>query len=313
MVQMLCIGAVSTLGAQLSAQQIGSLPALGPVDISNLVVDGAGSGVDCSTGLLAGIAYLSACGSLDNVEVRNQTPGGCGFGILLGGSPYVAVSTVNIRNSRIHEFDNTGILAASGGATTFLVNLTSNLVESASTSVQAGVEYETTDGLAARNIIVVDGQVGLLLDNFFGGMTATENTIFGSNVGILSGSSLPLSPTIITHNNLLNNGTGIFISGVEGSPDVESNIIVQSSTAGIDLDCSAQTTAAHNRIFGAPVGIANISSGDILTGNTFFNVTTATSACPDTSIAREERLAAFWLRSRRVADYLGIGPVAPKK
>jgi len=273
-------GILSSFGQaeQLSVQGT-DFPTSGPVDIRNLVVDGIGSGFDCSTGTLVGIAYQFADGTVDNVEVRNQNPGGCGFGIVLTGDPFL-VNTVNVRNSSIHDFDNTGVLATSGGETGFLVNLTSNWIQSSSTSVQAGVDYDFTDGLAARNTIIVAGNFGLLLDNFFAGMTVHENLIIGPNTGIYSGGSLPFSPTVITGNTLFNNGTGIFISETSGNDVVKSNTIFHSRTAAIDLDCSEKTTAEKNVIFGAPVGIANITSGDTVTENVIYSVLTATTACP---------------------------------
>jgi Right handed beta helix region len=249
----------------------------GPVDISNLVVDGTGSGFNCSAGTLVGIGYEFADGTLDNVETRNQSPGGCGFGIVLTGG-FFLVNSVSIRNSSVHDFDNAGILATSGGETGFLVNTTFNWVWSLSTSVQAGIDYEFADGLTSHNTITTDGAAGLLLDNFFAGMTAKDNTITGANVGILSGTSL--GSTTITGNSLFNNGTGILVSGLAGSPIVNANTIVQSRTAAVDVNCSEETTVEHNIIFGAPVGIANVSSGDTVTPNVFYVVPTKTTACP---------------------------------
>jgi hypothetical protein len=261
---------------QLSVQGTDS-PAFGPVNISNLVVDGAGSGIDCSTGSLVGIDYQYSSGTLDNVEVRNQNPGGCGSGIMIIGSPFVETNTVTIRNSSIHEFDDTGVLAISGGGTGFQVNLISSLVESANNSVQAGVDYEFTYGTVARNTISAAGQFGMLLENFFGSMTISDNTIIGSNVGIFSGSGE--GANAITHNNLSNNSTGILVSGLQGSPVVKSNTIVDSSTAAIDVDCSQKTTAEKNIIFGSPIGIANVSSGDTVGRNALYSVAVATTPC----------------------------------
>jgi hypothetical protein len=274
-------GLVGKNPAQLSAQQqTGDLGQWGPVNLSNIVVDGVSSGFDCSNGTLIGIEYVFASGSLDNVEVRNQNPGGCGFGMQLVGAPY-GVATVNVRHSYIHDFDNTGIFAVSGGASGFFVNLTSNLVASVSASVQAGVEYGLTDGVTEQNTIVVSGPVGLFLSNFFTGMKAKENTISGSNVGILSAGNEG-GPTIIAQNSLFNNGTGIAFIGAGGGAVVNSNFIVQSSVAAIDLGvCSGQdVTAENNIIFSASVGIANIASGDTIERNTFFSVPTLTTTCP---------------------------------
>ena len=265
--------------AQLLVQATDAFTEFGPVDISNVIVDGAGSGFNCLNGDFTGIEYMYASGTLSQVEVRNQKPGGCGFGIVVYGSPWV-VDTVNIQKSNIHNFDDTGIVASSSGATGFLVNITYNSIASTSASVLAGVDYEFTDGLAAHNNIVLAGGIGLHLNNFYGGMTANKNAILGANIGILSNTSEG-SPTIITYNNLFNNGIGIFIGALNGSNVVNSNAIFNSSTAAIQLDCSSQTTSAkQNTIYGAPVGIANVNSGDTITQNVFHSVSTTTTWCP---------------------------------
>jgi Periplasmic copper-binding protein (NosD) len=269
-------GLVGSFPAQLSAQQPEPLGAFGPVNISNLVVDGAGSGVDCSTGgLLFGIEYVFASGSLDNVEVRNQNPGGCGYGISVNGDAFTP-NTVNLRNSRIHNFDNTGFLAGSNGGTGFLVNLASNWIAATSPSVQAGVYYGFAQGLVTRNIIEVGGQTGLVLDAFFGGVTASENTVSGSTVGIFT----YCCGATVTHNGLFNNGTGISLYNSSAGSVINSNLIVHSAAAAIDVACAEGDTVEKNAIFNAPIGIANISSGDTVTGNVFHSVPTKTTTCP---------------------------------
>jgi hypothetical protein len=273
-------GLVGNNPAQLSAQQpdpIEEFEEFGPVNISNLIVDGTGSGFDCSTGELTGIEYVLASGTLENVEVRNQNPGGCGYGIQLFGSD-LDVLTVNVRNSRVHNFDNTGINVEDGGGSNFEVTLSSNWVASTSGSVQAGVAYVLSQGLITRNLIVVGGQYGLSLFNFFCCMTVTENTVTGSNIGINLGANDLSETSTVTNNILYKNGKGIFTLG--GTHIIESNAIAQSSIAAIDLNCSSRNTAEDNVIFGAPVGIANATSGDTVAPNTFFGVLTSTTACP---------------------------------
>jgi Periplasmic copper-binding protein (NosD) len=271
-------GLVGSYPAQVLAEQTG-FDEFGPVNLSHLVVDGAGSGVDCSIGLLFGIEYVFASGTIDNVEVRNQNPGGCGEGISLNGDAFTP-NTVNLSNSRIHNFDNTGVSADSSGGTGFVVNLTSNWISATSPSVQAGVLYNLAQGVATRNLIQVGGQNGLVLDNFFCCMNASENTIIGSNVGIYMGGSYTFATTTVTHNSLLSNGTGVFIYQAQGIDIVSSNAIVQSAAAGIDVDCSPQTTVKNNSIFKAPVGIADVISGDTVSGNLYYGVTTKTTTCP---------------------------------
>ncbi len=264
-------GLTGSFPAQLSVQQPGSYGDFGPVNVANMVVDG--SGFDASTGgELSGIEFAFASGSLDSVEVRNQT-----FGITAYGGDF-SLNRLNIKNSSIHDFAGIGITTGSNGGSGFLLNLTSNWITSASPGA-VGVIYDFAQGLAARNTITVLGQ-GLVLENYFCCMTARDNTITGSTVGIYSGGSLSFVTTTISGNSLFNNGTGIFVYGSAGINMIKLNTIVQSSTAAIDVDCSLETTAQRNTISGAPIGIANVDSGDTVTPNVTYSVPAATSACP---------------------------------
>lgn len=206
------------------------------------------------------------------MEVRNQSPGGCGYGIIAGGLGDNL--EVNIRNSRIHNFDYIGVSAEAVYAE-FTLNLTSNWIASASTTVQAGVSYGfSSEGRVTYNTIEVR-QIGLDAAPYVGSVIiVADNLVIGSNVGMFLG----CCGTTVTRNNLFNNGTGIVLYD-EGNV-IKSNAIVQSSTAAIDADCSSPNAVENNIIFGAPIGIANIASGDTVKGNTFYSVTTLTTTCP---------------------------------
>jgi hypothetical protein len=237
---------------------------LASVDLSNLVVtgnSGTGSGA---------INYSFASGSIENVDVSGE--------IDLGGG--VANSdSVNVKNSSIHDFSGIGISATSSGASSFYVNITSSSITSNNPNAQAGVFYFFADGAITHNTIVLVGGTGLQLENLFGSVAAKGNSIAGANVGILSGQSE--GQNVLENNSLFNNGTGIYVS-VFGRAAVKSNSIVQSSIAAIDLDCALSTSddiAKNNTIVGAPVGIANVGSGDAIAGNIFYNVPTATTLC----------------------------------
>ncbi|MGA9529618.1 MAG: NosD domain-containing protein [Terriglobales bacterium] len=271
------ISASNGNAAQVLVQGTDSFSGFGPVIIRNLVIDGDGSGFDCSTGyFLSGVNYVNSSGSLNRLEVRNQNPGGCGVGVFLEGSP-LAVDTVNVLNCNIHDFDNTGVYAGSPGSVGFFVNLSSNFVVSDSPAVQAGVHYAFTDGAAKNNtIVVVSGQFGLQLENFYGHVSARYNTVSGGQVGILSSSSYG---NFIIANNLSNNGTGILVGSFSGNDMVGWNTVSTSATAAIDLGCAPYTVAQSNTVYGAPIGVANVGSGDKVMQNTFFGVSTATTSC----------------------------------
>jgi len=269
-------------GAQILAQgNQFNFTALGPVNISNLIVDGTGSGVNCASGTLTGIEYSAASGTIENVQVRNQNPGGCGSGILLGGGE--AGIAVNILNSSVDNFDSIGIQAdalIAGGE----VNLTSNSIGSTSASVQAGAYLFGTQSIIARNTIVLSAGSGLELED--GPMTAKNNTIVGTNTGIVVGGTPSGDiPIVVTHNSLYGNAIGIGVNPFAENVTVGSNAISQSTTAAIQLECggygtAVTTTVEHNEIFAAPIGIANIDSLDKVAANTFYSVPTATTTCP---------------------------------
>lgn len=127
------------------------------------------------------------------------------------------------------------------------------------------------------NTIDVSGQYGMYLYNFYCCLTAKQNTVVGSIVGIYLGGGLPDGSMLVTHNSLLNNGTGIFIYG-DGDHLLENNLIVQSSAAAIDANCS-NATVEHNTISGSPVGVANVALDSTVKKNTVYNVTNPTTAC----------------------------------
>jgi parallel beta-helix repeat protein len=241
-------GGVGTTQISVMVSPVGS----GPVDISDLVVDGTGSRG-------TGIFYMGGDGTLENMEVR-----ACGTCIDL---PFVYGGEINIRKSNIHDFDDIGIYG--GDATAGLtLNIISTQVTSTSSTVQVGILYGNS-------------AAGLALENYYCCMTARENTVIGSNIGIYLGGSLGFSPTTVTGNILFNNGTGIFVYVSSHNDILRSNTIAQSTVAAIDANCSSDTTAENNYISSVPVGVANVGGGDTVKRNALYNVTTTTTPCTD--------------------------------
>jgi len=130
-----------------------------------------------------GNPILRASGTIENVQVRNQNPGGCGSGIFLGGADFGG-ATLNVLNSSIDNFDSTGVVADAenaGGA----LNLTSNSIASTSASVQAGVSLFGTTSIIAQNTIAVSAGFGREFED--SPTTAKDNTIVGAATGIVVG------------------------------------------------------------------------------------------------------------------------------
>ncbi len=265
--------------------------ASGPVDVSNIIVDGTGVQFTCPSqggspenglGVLAedlviGIEYLYTSGSLIHVTAQNQSPGGCGVGIAIVGSPD-DVNTVNIQQSSILKFDDVGIAALYDDFFIgFVANLGTNTIISSNTGAFAGVYSEGPEGQFRHNVVNVAGQYGLYLENFYGGLAARENTVVGAGVGIRSGAD-ESSATDIVENNIIESGVGIQVIAPGTGATIESNIVTLSTNTAIDTNCSELAIARNNVIFGAPVGVANIASGNV-GRNTFLDVTTATTEC----------------------------------
>src|SRR2546422_9895547 len=76
---------------------------VGPVNISNIVVDGTGNGVTTCHPVILGMFYENSAGTVNHVAIRNQIGNGCGEGFLAeGGSP---VPSVTFENSSVHNVD----------------------------------------------------------------------------------------------------------------------------------------------------------------------------------------------------------------
>ena len=248
-------GLTSVAGTRTAIVQDITVQGTGPVDISNIVVNGNGV-------TLNGISYVTATGTVENVDVRGGKIVARGAGVNLG-------SSLNVQNSSI---SGAGIYATGTVSAGSVLNLTSNWITTT-------VDYENgANGDIERNTFLGGG---LLLNYFFGSVTVNGNTIVNANVGISFTSTE--NPIIITNNRFYNNGTAILSNQRSGGATINSNTIVQSSSAAISFTfCNAglANTYKHNTIVGAPIGIANESSLDVIAGNNFYNVTTATTACP---------------------------------
>jgi hypothetical protein len=260
-------GLTTITGTRMVFVQGITVQGTGPVNIGNVVVGETGV-----TG--GGIVYATAIGTVEDVEVRSG-------GIVARGEGVNSGSLLTVKDSSISGGGVSAYGTVSGGST---LNLTSNWITSIGGSGTA-VDYENgASGLIERNTIIPAGgtTTGILLDDFFGGVTANDNTIIGANVGINLLSSE--SPTIVTHNQLYNSGTGILVTQMDGSAVIKSNSIVLSSIAAINFSICNNgnaNTVEHNIIVDAPVGIENISPGDIVSGNPIYNVTSATTPCTD--------------------------------
>jgi|ERR1700722_217172 len=246
----------------------------GPVDISNLAVDGTGEA--SQTDNVAGIFYLDSTGTVNNASARNQ-PGDFGSGILAL-TTLSGAQTVTIQNSVVRGLQSSssfGIVgyAAAGSLTT---NITGNTVR-CSTYVGCGLGIEVYRATGTIQSNIVSGTLyGLLLFN--SNVTAAQNTISSS----LAGVSLYTASGSVTGNQIDAGGQiGVSLVGyMTTNPVVQGNTISNSSTAILGCDTVSEGVASGYTITGntirdAAVGIQMPApNNNIITPNTYYATAT---------------------------------------
>jgi hypothetical protein len=256
------------------------------VSISGLTVDGVNNGISQCAPDLMGISFQNASGELEHIAVRNfklaMSLDGCqsGTGIFVQ-SGNGGVSKVEIDHCTVHDFQKNGITADEkgtiaiirrnvvtgigpttgaaqngvqigfGAAGSILENLVTNNVWAPCTAIATCTAVATNILVAQSDRVEVSGNTaGISQVNIFvdGNLAAIEgNKTFAT--AVFDGIRLQGDQSQIRQNHVLNGAeSGIFLSG-------NSNVITD------------------NVITEAAVGIlkATGSSGNIITGNHFFN------------------------------------------
>ena len=250
----------------------------GPVNITNLAVDGTGG--TAARGYLAGIVYQDASGNASRLSVRNQTGGGLGIGLLALTSEATA-QTVTVANSVFHGFDGVGVFAISGDAGFGLLSATvqSNSINGNAGTNSVGVGYANADGNAQSNLIS-DSTCGIILFSSSARVTSNtiSSTVFGAN--IYSGSAT------FTNNKIDAGGSyGVYLQGSATNGQVENNTIGNASTAvfgcdvGSGLGNASGFTVTGNAITDAAIGL-EMPSGNTTTPNNYYVTTSALQSCP---------------------------------
>ncbi|MGB9233595.1 MAG: right-handed parallel beta-helix repeat-containing protein [Terriglobales bacterium] len=249
----------------------------GPVNISNLVVDGTGAGNPA--GSVIGVVYLDATGTVSEASARNQTNAGEGYGIYAATS-LGAGQTITIENSFVHGFDALGIsVDSSCGGGPLAVNIKANTINGGGTGFNGIYVAESTGNVASNAISGIATGVSLSGAS----VTATGNIISASGNGygvfVLSGGNT------VEHNRIdAGGGTGMLLSGSGTSSLVEENTIGNASNGvfGCGLGhrpAASGFTVTGNAITDAAVGV-EMPSGNTSTPNRFYATASAVEACP---------------------------------
>jgi parallel beta-helix repeat protein len=238
----------------------------GPVNISDITVDGTGNNVTYPTWLV-GILYDSgSSGTVNEITARNLSASGAGVGVWAENATATNES-VTIENSSFHDIDNSAVLTiVTFGNNTLLATVKGNSMETAGTQVQWNAAGSLTGN------VVNGGIEGIALGGSSSATTVSGNTVANSAYGIVAF----VAGVSVTSNKISNASTGIYFCCSSGGT-FQSNTITKAGI-GIQFNCST-ATVLHNTINDATTGIDRVPvsfSG----ANNFDNVVTLrTSGC----------------------------------
>jgi parallel beta-helix repeat protein len=256
------------IGDGISAQLWVDNVSGGPVNISNLTVDGTGNAATAC--LVMGIFYQNSAGTVNHVTVRNQTGNGCGIGIEAEGGS--ASPAVTIENNTIHNDDDAGIVTetyASFNTPELTATIKGNYTNNASQGIV--INQGTSDTVSGN--LVSNSNFGITAQGGSQG-SVSGNTVLNSPLGIESFSD----GVSVTSNKVFNSSVaGINLQGTQVA-NVQNNTVT-SSSVGIEFTCFADPNVIHNIIIDTPTGIDQVP-GALAAPNTYFSVgTIRTGGC----------------------------------
>jgi parallel beta-helix repeat protein len=233
------------------APQVGVTATAGPVNISDITVDGTGNAVGfCG---LVGIFYDDgSSGTVNEVTVRNLNNSRCAAGVWAENSTATNES-VTIENSSFHDIDNMAVFTR---GSTLLATVKGNTMEASGNQV----EWESPGSITAN--VINGGGIGILA---FGPTTVSGNSIANSTYG------MQLFGGITATSNKISNASasGIWLFGSGNS--LQANTITKAGI-GIKFDCTT-ATVLHNTINDATTGLDSVPSS-FSGANSFDNVAT---------------------------------------
>ena len=262
----------SVRGSSVAAQV---LVTAGPVNITNITVDGSGNNLNGSA-TLAGIFYDSgSSGVINQVTTRNQVnvgveevPLGAGIWAQNGNSTN---DEVTIESCSVHDFNEVGIVVETNQSpSTITAIIRGNDVNAATaTSFIFGIVVNSPGSVTNNTVTgpgtIVFPQQGQGITAEYPAVTVSNNNVTSWDSGIAD-----FDGATITGNTVGNTGTAVVLLSASGGA-ANSNIISHTSLA-IELDCNAHSVL-HNTISDAGTGLNDVPS-TFSSPNSFFNVQT---------------------------------------
>ncbi|HEX6505089.1 MAG TPA: right-handed parallel beta-helix repeat-containing protein [Terriglobales bacterium] len=264
----LVVNASNTFGQAVAAQLWVDSVVGGPVNISNMVVDGTGNAVASCLPLVVGVLYQNSSGTLNEITARNQIANTCGQGILAEGGS--ALPTVTIQNSSVHDVDNSGIqIDTNAGTPQLTATVKGNTIINGG---NAGIVFgHGSNGTVSGNVITaIDTGIAIGIGAVTG--TVSGNTILNAPTGIkTTEDSVSISANKVVDSSV----SGISVNTAVAA--IKSNIVTDSNI-GIEFNCVADPNVISNTITDALTGIDTVPVG-LSVPNRYFGVGTLRTGC----------------------------------
>lgn len=280
------------LGGTSVAAQV--LVTAGPVNITNITVDGTGNTVDTFLTSLAGIFYDSgSSGVLNQVVARDQadlaSPSvpGTGVGIWVQNGNTTSES-VTIENCSVHDFNSMGIFVETNQSpSTLNATVRGNSVDATNATASVFGIAILSGGVITNNTITGPGAgsfnaQGLTGQN--GSFTASINVITNWESAIVD-----FNAGTYTNNTIRETSVG-FAFNTSGAT-VNSNTIAHVAISGIEFNCNTGTVRG-NTIDDAGTGLNDVPGSQNSTNNFFNVVTIRNDGCSDASSGLSKGAAA---------------------
>ena len=217
----------------------------GPVNISNITVDGTGNGIDCSQGWLVGILYSSdTSGVVGEVTVRNLQTTTCAAdsGVWFENGDSSNSTSVTLQNSSFHDIQNSSLITEGN----MLVNAKGNSMQTTDFDIQ----WFANSGSMTGNYI---SSGTCCSSNIYAPITLSGNTFVNSTYAVETFGY----GTVVTSNKFIN--VGLAIQADAAGDTYKSNTITKANI-GIEFYCNLPAIAVGNTISDATTGLDQVPS-----------------------------------------------------
>jgi hypothetical protein len=285
---------VSALGVSVAYQV---LVTTGPVNITNITVDGTGNDGNGGS-FLAGIFYEGgSSGTVNEVTARYQIDEGEGTGIWAENGTST-METVTMENCDLHDIDYAGIFIASNqSSSTLAATIKGNTVAGESVGPSFGILSLGATGTVTGNVVsdftsdgIADQLSSASLSISANTLTNTEANSYAAGIDLGGTGDSVKSNSVLNHNG--SNTDGILIE-TASPPTIQDNKIANSNVA-IEFSCYSATVSG-NTITDAATALDQVPSS-VASANIYYGASTIRTDCSSASsgaIAAKARLQAL--------------------